>query len=495
MRRDVADRTRMSGPAVPRHPVLGGAFVASQFLALNAVGLFATAYIIRRLGPLQFGEWATAAALASAHLVVTNAGLRTIFVRDLARVPDRATDLLAAQLTLRISLGVVASGCALAVAMLLRYPPIVIGCTAVDCIWILLSVISSTFGDVLQARERFGSYSATAFLAGIVVTVSSLVAVFLGCGPIGLSIAYLSAPLVSAALYWRHLRRFITVRICWDPWRAWALLREARLVGLNLVAGAVRDRAEHLLVPRLAGLEPFGIFSAGSMIGDRLAHVPDAVCTAFYPRISRAAHQGLDVPVASTIAAMLSVALAASLALAVIGTFLADSLAAVLLPTAQETCRRVIEITVWAVPVTAASLGASFALQAAGHHEHVARVGLGATAASAVTSAALIAALGLDGASWAVVARPAMQLLLLFPAFRRAFPDALTHVPLGRILLSTTVLLGICLAGPPTHLLTAMLLAAAGVCGYALALLVLGVFSIGSLARLFAAPVHEAPVN
>ena len=201
MRRDVADRTRMSGPAVPRHPVLGGAFVASQFLALNAVGLFATAYIIRRLGPLQFGEWATAAALASAHLVVTNAGLRTIFVRDLARVPDRATDLLAAQLTLRISLGVVASGCALAVAMLLRYPPIVIGCTAVDCIWILLSVISSTFGDVLQARERFGSYSATAFLAGIVVTVSSLVAVFLGCGPIGLSIAYLSAPLVSAALY------------------------------------------------------------------------------------------------------------------------------------------------------------------------------------------------------------------------------------------------------------------------------------------------------
>jgi O-antigen/teichoic acid export membrane protein len=203
----------------------------------------------------------------------------------------------------------------------------------------------------------------------------------------------------------------------------------------------------------------------------------------------------LGVPAASAIAAMLSVAMAASLALAVIGTFLAGSLAAVLLPTAQETCRRVVEITVWAVPVTAASLAVSFGLQAAGHHEHVARVGLGATAASAVTSAALIAALGIDGASWAVVARPAMQLALLFPAFRRAFPDALAHVPLGRILLSTTVLLGIYLAGEPTHLLTAMLLAAAGLCGYALALLALGVFSIGSLARLFAAPVHEVPVN
>jgi len=489
------DRAPKSGPVAPRHPVLGGVFVAGQFLALNAVGLFATAYIIRRLGSLQYGEWATAAALASAHLVMTNAGLRTIFVRELARLPERAADLLAAQLALRIALGLLAASCALAVSVALRYPPVVIACTAVGCVWILLSVISTTFGDVLQSLEQFGSYSVTTFIAGVVVTASSLVAVFFGCGPVGLSIAYLTGPLVSAALSWRSVRRSVDVGIYWDAACAWAMLREARLVGLSLAAGAIRDRVEQLLVPRLVGLEPFGIFSAGSMIGDRLTHVPDAICTAFYPRISRVAHEGFRVPRARTVTEMLSVALAASLPLAVIGTFLAESLSSVLLPTAQATCQSVIEITAWAVPVMALSLALSFALQAAGHHEHVARAGLGATAASAAASAALIATLGLTGASWAVVARPATLLVLLVPAFRRTFPGVLVCVPFARILLSTTVLAGVCVVGERAHLSTALLVAAVGVCGYAIVLLVSGVFSIRSVARLFAAPVHQAPAN
>src|SRR4029450_3999996 len=96
--------------AVGAFPGEGGrGVVGGHWLRLNALGLFATAYIIRRLGPLQYGEWATAAALASAHLVVTNAGLRTIFVRDLARLPERAADLLAVQLALRIALGLLAA--------------------------------------------------------------------------------------------------------------------------------------------------------------------------------------------------------------------------------------------------------------------------------------------------------------------------------------------------------------------------------------------------
>src|SRR5262249_57484448 len=104
----------------------------------------------------------------------------------------------------------------------------------------------------------------------------------------------------------------------WDAARAWARLREARLVGLNQLATAVRDRTEPLVVPRLVGLEAFGIFSAGAMIADRLANVPDAICTAFYPRISRAAQAAFGVPPEQTVARMLSVGLEASLPIAII---------------------------------------------------------------------------------------------------------------------------------------------------------------------------------
>src|SRR4029453_1889088 len=119
------------------YAAVGGAFIAAQCLALNAVGLFTTAYIIRCLGPLQYGQWATAAALVSAHLLITNAGLRTIFVRDVARRPERARELLAVQLALRITLAGIAAACAMAVATLLGYPAVVIACTAVGCVSML----------------------------------------------------------------------------------------------------------------------------------------------------------------------------------------------------------------------------------------------------------------------------------------------------------------------------------------------------------------------
>jgi O-antigen/teichoic acid export membrane protein len=468
------------------NPVLGGAFIASQFLALNAIGLFATAYIIRRLGALQYGQWATAAALASAHLLMTSAGLRTIFVREVARRPDLARELLASQLALRIALASLAASSALAISVLLRYPPVVVACTAVGCVWIVVSVIASTFGDLLHSLEQFGSYSAAAFASGVAVTASSVIAVFLGCGPVGLSVAYLAAPVVSAFLGWRTVRKHVDVRVQWDAERAWSLLREARLVGINQLAGAFRDRAEPLLVPRLVGLEAFGMFSAGAMIADRLANVPDAVCTAFYPRISRAARGAARVPLEQTVARMLSVGVAASLPVALVGMYLAESLSAILLPGAREICRVIIEVTVWSVPLLAVSLGMSFALQAAGHHECVARMGLRATGVSVVVSCASIAAFGIDGASWAVVARPVAVIIGLLAPFRRVFPGVLPKVPFARIFLSTAVLIGVCFVGERDRLWIELLFAGAGLAAYGLALLATRVFPIAAVVGLFA---------
>src|SRR6476660_2801659 len=217
-RRTMSQKT--DGHAVPdalpvrgarRHPVFGGAFLATQFLGLNVLGLFSTAFIIRQLGALQYGQWATAAVLAAAHLIVTTAGLRPIFVRDVARRPGHARDLLADQLAIRMVLGVLAAASAMTICLLLRYPPVVIACMAVGSIWIMLSVISSTLGDLLQSLEEFGSYSVSGLISGLAVTAASIAAVYQGYGPIGLSIAYLTAPAVNVLLYWHVAAKHVQV--------------------------------------------------------------------------------------------------------------------------------------------------------------------------------------------------------------------------------------------------------------------------------------------
>ncbi len=475
-----------------RHPVWGGVWLATQYLALNALGLFSTAYIIRRLGAAPYGQWATAAALASAHLLVTNVGLRPIFVRDVARQPEHARDLLAEQLGLRLVLGGLAAASAMTICLLLRYPPVVLACMAVGCVWIMLSVISSTLGDLLHALEKFGSYAATALVSGLAVTAASIVVVYLGCGPIGLSLAYLAAPVVNVCLHWRIASQYVRIGVRWRPTRAGALLRESRVVGLSQIAAAARDRAEPLLVPRIAGLEAFGIFSAATIVADRLGNVPDAICTAFYPRISRAAEGPFSPSLNRTVTSMLTIGLAASVPLAIVGAYLAQSISDILLPASSDACRAVIEISVWAVPLLAMSLGMSFSLQAAGHHELVARLGLRATVISAVLSAGLIATLGITGASWSLLARPAIVTIVLLPSFRRTFPAVLPGVPFARILLSTTALASICLLTDRHRIWPALACALLGVGAYGVALLASRVFPLTAVVRLFTLGLEPA---
>jgi O-antigen/teichoic acid export membrane protein len=463
-----------------------------QCLGLNILGLFSTAFIIRQLGALQYGQWATAAALASAHLILTSAGLRPVFVRNVARRPEHACELLAEQLALRMVLGGLAAASAMAIAFVLRYPPVVIACMAVGSVWIMLSVISSTLGDLLHSLEKFGSYSVTNLISGLAVTAASIVAVHQGSGPIGLSIAYLTAPAVNVLLYWHIASKHIQVRVRWDLRGARALLRESRFMAFSQIATAARDRTEQLLVPRFAGLEAFGILSAGVIVADRLGNIPDAICTAFYPRISRAAQRSSGASRERTVTTMFTIALAASVPLAIVGMYLARPLSEILLPGASDICRSVIQISVWAVPLLAMSFGISFSLQAAGRHERVAQLGLRATGVSAALSIALVATFGIPGATWSLLARPAIVAMTLLPLFGRTFPAVLPAVPLGRILLSNATLAGICLLTGRQRIIPALIVALIGIGTYGVALLAGRVFPISAVTRLYTQPLDSA---
>ena len=466
-----------------RSPALGAAFLAAQTLSLNAISLFTTAFIVRQLGPLQYGEWAAAASLAAAHLVITNVGLRTLFVRDVARRPEDAADLLAEQLGLRLALGALAGAIAIVVCVLVGYPPVVTACMVVGCVWILLSVVGSTLGDVLQAMERFGTYSAVGVVSGLAVTTASVVAVLAGSGPIALSVAYLAQPVVSVWLLGREARRHVRLGVRWDWQSAKRLLKESRVLGASAVAAAAGDRAVQLLVPAVVGLEAFGVFSAGTIVADRLGNVPDAVATAFYPWVSRAAvepGQSNGEPASS----MLTIGLAACVPMAVVGAYLARPIARTLLPHDSQVGASVIQVTMLALPLLALSTGMSFCLQAAGRHNTAARVGIGASLFSVALSALCVTMSGTVGASWALVARPAILALALAPVFHATFPGALRRLPLFRILISSAGLAALCHLTRDRHVVIAVGSSLASVGVYAAGLMAMRVFSVSDVFRL-----------
>ena len=473
-----------------RHPILGAASLAIQSLTLNALSLFATAYIIRRMGTLHYGEWAAAASLASAHLVVTNPGLRTLFVRDVARRPDNAKELLAEQLGLRLVLGALAAASAMSICLLFGYPPIVVACMAVGCVWIILSALWTTLGDLLQSLELFATYSAVGMVSGLVVTASAVLVAYLGYGSVALTVAYLTAPAVNAVLYWNEVSKRVPIGIRWSRFRAIELLRESRLVGFNALSTTIRDRAEQLLVPTLVGLEAFGVFSVGTIAADRLGNIPDAIGTAFYPRISHATAAS-KVTADAAVLSMLTLGVAVCVPVAILGTFLAPLIAEIMLPGSSETGRALMSVSVWSVPLMALSTGMLYSLQASGHYDLAARAGFLATTVSAGLSLALISTLGLTGAAWSFVARPAILTVMLLLPFLRVFPSVLVAVPFVRILLSASTLGAVCLVADRQRIFPALGYASAGVVAYGLALLGTRVVSASAVRQLLPSAAPE----
>ena len=75
-----------------RRSLVGAAFRSIQPLIINAIGVPAMAYIIRRLGAGGYGEWSVATSLIATVMVMTSLGLRGPFVRDVARDADEDRD-------------------------------------------------------------------------------------------------------------------------------------------------------------------------------------------------------------------------------------------------------------------------------------------------------------------------------------------------------------------------------------------------------------------
>jgi O-antigen/teichoic acid export membrane protein len=370
------------------------------------------------------------------------------------------------------------------ICLLLSYPSVVVACMAVGCLWILLMTISTTLGDLLQSLEHFGTYSAASLVSGFVVTGASIFVAHRGYGPFGLAVAYLTAPLVSVAICWCQVNRYVPVRIRWNSTRAIALLRESRFVGLNSLATTIRARVEQFLVPKLVGLEAFGLFSAGTVVPDRLGNIPDAVGTAFYPRIAHAARGTVAHTADEPVTNMITIGIAVSLPLVFVGMFLAPSLAGILVPDSVDAVQGILQVAVWSLALLPLSIGMSYALQAVGHQNAAASAGLRSTAVGVVLSVILVVSFGVIGAAWSFLLRPTLLSVLLIGPFSRVFPTMFSSLPLGRILLSASVLCGVFFIGNRQPLWPALGFTGLGLVAYGLALLVTRVVDLSTIRRL-----------
>ncbi len=413
----------------------GSIWFVCQPILLNAFSVPVTAFIFYRLGQFHLGEWATAASLIAATSFVSNLGLRTIFVRDLAQQTEHEESLVAAQLGLRLLLSVAAGTIALCVCALVHYSPVITACVLVNFIGMVLSTIASVFMDVMQARQRFTDISRVNLAAGVLLTLASLLAVMRSTSPILLSFSYLLGPVISVAVFGALVSRSITIRPDWDRNRHRKLLHQIRSLAANLTLATLQERIEQLVVPRLVGVAEFGLFTGGSMPADRLGIVPDGLATVYYPIIART-HSNEPKNTTKPVEQLFTISLISAITVSTLITFLARPISILIFRHNANLYQPIIQLTIWALPLQSVALSVVYALQAAGQHAEAARRNAVSSITSIVISLLLIGKLHLVGACVSLLLKPLITASAVLPMFTRTFPGCWSRLPLTRIAIS-----------------------------------------------------------
>lgn len=399
--------------------LVGAACLSLQPLALNAISVPVMAFIIRRLGPTGYGQWAIATSLLAVTAVLTNLGQRGTFVRAVAADPDSAAPALADQLGLRLLLGVLASVIAVAACGLLRYPPIVLECVVLSAVGLVLTTIASTLADLLQSFSRVKTLAAVNLAAGLALTGASVLGAVYAKSPAAIAAAYITGPLVSVIVLAIIVRRrYCRIRIRWNLSQFWKLIMNSRFFAAQHFLAVASAQAEALVLPRQVGAQQFGLFTAGTLLATRLTALPDGLCTAAYPvmSVSRDTRRG-----ASLVMRCLFIAAAGGTLIALCIILAAHPLGRLLLPRDSASFATIVWITTWSLPLIGLESVMGYALNAAGADRAQARVSFPATLVSLAVSVSLVISLGVTGACWSMLLRPLIRAAFLTPIFVRIF--------------------------------------------------------------------------
>lgn len=391
--------------------IVGGLCLSFSPLLLSAISLPAMALIIRQLGAVQYGQWVMASALIASIATVTSLGLRGAFIRQLATHPNDTESALADQLGTRVLITLLASLFAIGLAVLLQYAPVVIACVAICSLGLILTSIATTLIDVLQSQQRSATVASTNLFAGLVLTSASVIVCFAGGGPIAIATTYLLGPTLAAIVAFRLVRASVPIRLSLGFPTARRVLSRCRSFTAQQLLNFAPLWVESIVLPKLIGAAQFGYFGAGTLLATRLSAIPDGLCTATYPLLSKRFSE--DQRSATRLAVRSGALIALGcVAIAIVSAFASGWIAQVLFPTHADLCQAVLLITIWTLPLQAIDLSIGYAANAAGADTALARATLPASLVNMVLTLYLILTLGIVGACIAMPLRHLVRIVL-----------------------------------------------------------------------------------
>jgi O-antigen/teichoic acid export membrane protein len=287
---DILDTPRAGDAAVR-----GGALRVAGYAVGVLFTVVSAALLFRHLGVVDSGRYVTVLALTSLVAGMTEIGLTTVGVRELAvRDASGRRHFMSNLLGLRLVL--TAAGVAVAVAFGLAagYDSEMVAGVALAGAALAAIAVQSTLGVSLMVQLRLGWVTALELLRQTVLVAGIVVLVALGAGIVPFVAVQIPAALAALVVTVVLVRASVPLMPTFDAAEWGRLLRSVLPFAAATIIAAVYFRASLLVLDLVSTPKETGWFSAPFRITEVLLAIPNLVVGAAFPIFARAARDDRD---------------------------------------------------------------------------------------------------------------------------------------------------------------------------------------------------------
>jgi polysaccharide transporter, PST family len=403
-----------------------GWLFAERFIFLIA-GFLVTAWVIRYLGPEQFGIFSYVTSLVALFGVFATLGLNEILVRGLVRGDAPVGELLATSLSMRLMAALITVVVVTVIGWSINPEPLT---------RLLLIIVAATLifqpADVLgvwfeaQVRSRYVVWARTITL--LVGSVLRVAFILLGMPLLWFAVTLLLESVALAALLvvffrWRGMTGTHPV----STWRprlaaARALLRDAWPLMLAGFAVLVYMKIDQIMLKEMIGATAVGTYAAAVRLSELAYFIPVALGTSLFPSIVRSRQSHSDRAYRARMQAFYDLMATVAYLVIIPLVLLAPWLVRALFGTGYEASTAIFQVHIWAFLFVSLGVARGKWLVA----ENMVRFSLITTLLGAATNVALnlwlIPRYGGLGAAWATLAAQAVAAYLSCALLPRLWP-------------------------------------------------------------------------
>jgi O-antigen/teichoic acid export membrane protein len=270
--------------------VRGGAMRTAGYVGGLLLGLISTPLVVRHLGVVDFGRYATVSSLMFIVTGLTEGGLAALGMREYSTLdPAGRATLVRNLLGLRIALTFVAAVIAAGFAVLAGYTSVMVAGTIVLSGALLATSYWHTLNIPLQTELRLGWISGIEFLRQALTAVLMVALVIVGASLFPFFVVAPVTAVIAAGVTVAISRREVPKTPAFAPAEWVKLLRQTVLYAAATALGVLYFQLAMVLTSLSAGEHQTGFFAVAFRITELFNGVPWLLTTSAFPLVARAA--------------------------------------------------------------------------------------------------------------------------------------------------------------------------------------------------------------